>query len=208
MLTGTKEKAFSRMPSLFLHCKNTTTNIKEESTVLQLESERLTYREITEQDFEIVAGILRDPEVRRIWEQDFSDEEVWAWIARRQEGYRKSGIDYLLALDKATGQPVGQIGVLREEINGEKVWGVGYILRSDCRKKGYATEGARRMAAYAFEELGADKIICDIRPINGPSLAVARRLHMTETGSFVKRVHGVEVVPRFFALPPDDPHQQ
>ena len=113
------------MPSLFLHCKNTTTNIKEESTVLQLESERLTYREITEQDFEIVAGILRDPEVRHIWEQDFSDEEVWAWIARRQEGYRKSGIDYLLALDKATGQPVGQIGVLREEINGEKVWGVG-----------------------------------------------------------------------------------
>ena len=103
--------------------------------MLQLESERLTYREITEQDFEIVAGILRDPEVRRIWEQDFSDEEVWAWIARRQEGYRKSGIDYLLALNKATGQPVGQIGVLREEINGEKVWGVGYILRGDCRKK-------------------------------------------------------------------------
>ena len=128
------------MPSLFLHCKNTTTNIKEESTVLQLESERLTYREITEQDFEIVAGILRDPEARRIWEQDFSDEEVWAWIARRQEGYRKSGIDYLLALDKATGQPVGQIGVLREEINGEKVWGVGYILRGNCRKKGYAGE--------------------------------------------------------------------
>lgn len=188
----------------FLHCKNTTTNIKEESTVLQLESERLTYREITEQDFEIVAGILRDPEVRRIWEQDFSDEEVWAWIARRQEGYRKSGIDYLLALDKATGQPVGQIGVLREEINGEKIWGVGYILRSDCRKKGYATEGARRMAAYAFEELGADKIICDIRPINGPSLAVARRLHMTETGSFVKLVHGVEMVHQIFVLRPED----
>lgn len=176
--------------------------------MLQLESERLTYREITEQDFEIVAGILRDPEVRRIWEQDFSDEEVWAWIARRQEGYRKSGIDYLLALNKATGQPVGQIGVLREEINGEKVWGVGYILRGNCRKKGYATEGARRMAAYAFEELGADKIICDIRPINGPSLAVARRLHMTETGSFVKRVHGVEMVHRIFVLRPDDLHQQ
>lgn len=185
------------MPSLFLHCKNTTTNIKEESTVLQLESERLTYREITEQDFEIVAGILRDPEVCRIWEQDFSDEEVWAWIARRQEGYRKSGIDYLLALDKATGQPVGQIGVLREEINGEKVWG-------DCRKKGYATEGARRMATYAFAELGAGKIICDIRPINGPSLAVAQRLHMTETGSFVKRVHGVEMVHLLFVLHPED----
>ena len=176
--------------------------------MLQLESERLTYREITEQDFEIVAGILRDPEVRRIWEQDFSDEEVWAWIARRQEGYRKSGIDYLLALDKATGQPVGQIGVLREEINGEKVWGVGYILRGDFRKKGYATEGARRMAAYAFAELGADKIICDIRPINGPSLAVAQRLHMTETGSFVKLVHGVEMVHQIFVLRPEDLHQQ
>ena len=157
---------------------------------------------------EFFDDFIRHNGLKYIISQDFSDEEVWAWIARRQEGYRKSGIDYLLALDKATGQPVGQIGVLREEINGEKVWGVGYILRSDCRKKGYATEGARRMAAYAFEELGADKIICDICPINGPSLAVARRLHMTETGSFVKLVHGVEMVHQIFVLRPDDLHQQ
>ena len=171
--------------------------------MIRLDSERLFYREMDESDFDTVAGILRDPEVRRIWEQDFPDEEVRAWIERRQQGYRANGIDYLLAVEKATGTPVGQVGVLREEIDGRTVWGVGYILHGDCRGRGYATEGARRMAAYAFDELGADRIVCDIRPINGASLAVARRLGMTRTGSFVKMVHGQPMEHLIFTLTRD-----
>ena len=172
--------------------------------MIRLDSERLLYREMDEHDFDAVAGILRDPEVRRIWEQEFPDEEVRAWIERRQRGYRQNGIDYLLAVEKATGEPIGQVGVLREEIDSQTVWGVGYILRGDCRGKGYATEGARRMAAYAFDELGADRIVCDIRPINAPSLAVARRLGMTRTGSFVKMVHGQPMEHLIFTLTPED----
>ena len=82
--------------------------------MIRLDSERLLYREMDEHDFDAVAGILRDPEVRRIWEQEFPDEEVRAWIERRQRGYRQNGIDYLLAVEKATGEPIGQVGVLRE----------------------------------------------------------------------------------------------
>ena len=127
--------------------------------MIRLDSERLLYREMDEHDFDAVAGILRDPEVRRIWEQEFPMRRSAPGSSARQRGYRQNGIDYLLAVEKATGEPIGQVGVLREEIDGQTVWGVGYILRGDCRGKGYATEGARRMAAYAFDELGADRIL-------------------------------------------------
>lgn len=158
-----------------------------------IQTKRLTFRVITEQDFEVVAAIMRDPGVAAIWEQYFTDEDVRDWIARRQAGCRANGIDYLLAVEKATGEPVGQIGLLRETIAGESVWGIGYILRTRFYGQGYATEGAQAMMDYAFGVLRAPKVVCDIRPMNTASIAVAKRLGMEEVGSFVKIYRGQEM---------------
>lgn len=83
---------------------------------------------------------------------------------------------------------VGQIGILRENIEGKDVWGIGYILNSDARGCGYATEGAKAMAEYAFETMGVEKLICDIRPMNTESIAVAKRIGMKETGSLSRSI--------------------
>ena len=45
------------------------------------------------------------------------------------------------------------------------------------------------MAEYAFETMGVEKLICDIRPMNTESIAVAKRIGMKETGSFIKIYH-------------------
>lgn len=158
-----------------------------------LESKRLIFREIQKEDFPIIAEIMRDEGVRRVWEHYFSDEDVWAWIDRRQKAYERNGIDYLLAIDRQTGEAVGQIGLLKEEIEGETLWGIGYILLGRHRGKGYATEGAKAMADYAFRTLGIPKLVCDIRPMNTASIAVAKRIGMVETGIFVKHYRGMEM---------------
>lgn len=158
-----------------------------------LQSERLIYRKISEDDFEVIAKIMRDPGVRRVWGHFFTDGDVRDWIVRRQAGYRSNGIDYLLAIRKTTREAVGQIGLLREQIAGEEVWGIGYLLLSRFRGSGYAAEGARAMMDYAFHTLHALKIVCDIRPANTPSIAVAKRIGMTEAGSFVKIYRGIEM---------------
>ncbi len=147
-----------------------------------IQSERLYFRRIEDGDFEIVANIMRDAGVQKVWEHYFTDDDVREWIDRRKEGYEKHGIDYLLAVEKDSREIVGQIGLLKENIDGEEVWGIGYILTGAHYGKGYATEGAKDMADYAFHTLKAPKVICDIRPTNLPSIAVARRLGMTETG--------------------------
>lgn len=165
-----------------------------------LESERLIFRKIEESDAPVIAKIMRDEGVQKIWEHYFSDEDVNDWIARRKNGYEANGIDYLLAINKQTSEAVGQIGLLKERINDEEVWGIGYILMSKYCGNGYATEGAKTMADYAFHQLNVSKIVCDIRPMNTASIAVAKRIGMVETGSFIKIYKGMEMPHLIFEL--------
>lgn len=155
-----------------------------------LESKRLIFRKIESSDFAAVAEIMRDVGVRKIWEHYFSDDDVKEWIERRQIGYKSNGIDYIFAVCKGSKEIVGQIGLLKETINGEETWGIGYILKSQYYGNGYATEGAKAMADYAFNTLNIPKVVCDIRPENQPSIAVAKRIGMAENGSFVKLYKG------------------
>lgn len=165
-----------------------------------LQSERLIFREIEEADAPVIAQIMRDEGVQRIWEHYFTDDDIMSWIKNRREGYRKNGIDYLLAVKKETNEAVGQIGLLKETIDGKDVWGIGYILLGKYCGNGYATEGARAMAEYAFDILKVKKVVCDIRTINKESIAVAKRIGMAETGSFVKIYRGIEMPHLIFEL--------
>lgn len=65
-------------------------------------------------------------------------------------------------------------------------------------------KGAKAMAEYAFETMGVEKLICDIRPMNTESIAVAKRIGMKETGSFVKIYHGEEMPHLVFELDRED----
>ncbi|HMM31246.1 MAG TPA: GNAT family N-acetyltransferase [Clostridia bacterium] len=165
-----------------------------------IQSERLVFRKIVDRDFEAIAKIMRDEGVQRVWEHYFSDDDVREWIHRRKKGYENNGIDYLLAINKLSLEVVGQIGLLKENIEGEEIWGIGYILMSRYYGNGYATEGAKAMVDYAFNTLKIPKIICDIRPMNKSSIAVAKRIGMVETGMFVKNYRGVEMPHLIFAL--------
>lgn len=169
-----------------------------------LQSGRLVFREIEEGDAPVIAQIMRDEGVQKVWGHYFTDDDVSAWIERRREGYRKNGIDYLLAVKKETDEVIGQIGLLKEIIDGEEVWGIGYILLGKYCRNGYATEGAKAMAQYAFETLKADKIVCDIRPMNKASIAVAKRIGMAETGIFTKIYQGKEMPHLIFELEQTD----
>ena len=65
---------------------------------------------------------------------------------------------------------------------------IGYVFARACWHKGYATEAARRLMAYAFERLATRRIIalCDTR--NAASFALMERLGMRREGEFKKNV--------------------
>lgn len=158
-----------------------------------IETERLVLRGLTEADFEEARAILGDAEVMYAWEHGFSDEETKAWIAENIARYRRDGFSYLAAEERAGGALAGFIGPLAENVNGERRTGVGYILGKNFWGRGYATEGAAACVDYAFDQLGAEEVIAEIRPENSASRRVAERLGMTVRESFVKIYKGKEM---------------
>lgn len=155
-----------------------------------IETPRLGLRRLCTGDLAALSPILGDPAVMYAWEYGFSDEQIEKWIARNLASYERNGYGYFAAIRRDTGELAGQIGLLAEEIEGRRHVGLGYILGKRHWGKGYAAEGARACMDYAFEALGADRVIAEIRPQNTASRKVAERLGMKLTGEFVKQVDG------------------
>jgi RimJ/RimL family protein N-acetyltransferase len=137
-------------------------------------------RELTGADLDAVAEMLGDGEVMRYFPKPLSREESEAWIARQRERYARDGFGYWLAVEEATGQPVGQAGLLMQEIDGVAEPGLGYIIHRPYWRRGFALEAAAATREWAFKTRGYPRVICTVRPENEPSLAVARKLGLRE----------------------------
>lgn len=148
-----------------------------------IETSRLILREMSAADLDFVAAMMADPEVMRFWPRPFTREEAGEWVRRQTGRYARDGYGYWLALEKATGRPVGQAGLLAQEVEGVREVGLGYIIHRPYWRRGFATEAARAARDHAFGALGEGRVIALIRPENTPSRGVARKLGMEVEGS-------------------------
>lgn len=144
----------------------------------KLETTRLILREMTPDDLDAVASILIDEEVARIWTRPFTRDDCAAWIDKQRARYESDSCAYWLCVDKRTGEPVGQAGVLMLTIDARRETTLGWILARGHRGRGYATEAARASLGWALDHTDAPRIVAPIRPINAASIRVAERLGM------------------------------
>ena len=89
------------------------------------------------------------------------------------------GIPGADALDKASGAPIGQAGVLTQFVDDVTETGIGYIIHRPFWRRGYATKAAQACRDYAFDTLGKNRIVVLVRPENVVSQSVARKLGAT-----------------------------
>ncbi len=150
-----------------------------------LETPRLLVRELTDDDLDEVSAMLGDPEVMRFWPRPFSREESAEWIERQRKRYETHGFGYWLAVEKATGHAVGQVGVLPRVLDGMDEVDIGYIIRRSRWREGFASEGASACRDYVFEKLGRSRVLCLVRPENAPSLGVARKIGLKTDGRII-----------------------
>ena len=159
-----------------------------------LETERLTLRKMNGRDYKDIRDMLADPDVMAAWERVYTTKkEVMDWIIRQMRRYEKELTGYFLAVDRAGGEAVGQIGLMWNNIRGRRCLEVGYILKKAHWGKGYAAEGAKACMEYGFELFGVDKIYAAIRPENMRSRAVAERIGMASEGEFTKTHDGKKI---------------
>ena len=158
-----------------------------------LETDRLYLRKINQTDFPELCGILQNEAVMYAWEHTFTVDEVHAWIAECIMRYTRDGFSYWAVIEKASSNFIGVAGIIKEEADGEKCIGIGYIFNNAYWHKGYSYESASACIHYAFEHLGLDDITAQIRPTNTSSIRVAEKLGMTAIRPFVRKYRGKDV---------------
>jgi len=77
---------------------------------------------------------------------------------------------------------------------------IGYTIFTDHRGRGYATEAARAMVAWAGER-GVRRVIASVAPTNAPSLRIVEKLGFRQIGSQVDDEDGEELVFEVAAMP-------
>jgi len=144
-----------------------------------LQTPRLVLREFTPQDADALALILSDPETMRYYPAPYDRTGVEQWIERNVRRYQDDGVGlWAMALTK-THELIGDCGIIRQQVEGEALYEIGYHLRRDFWGQGLATEAAIACRDWAFAHLKTDRVISLIRPENLPSRRVAERVGMT-----------------------------
>ena len=143
-----------------------------------LETERLELRELVPSDLDFVAVMLAHPDVNRYYERQFTVADSEAWLSRQLARYAKDGHGLWLVSERASGEPVGQVGLLMQEVDGRLHPEIGWLLHRPYWGLGYATEAAAGSRDLARSRWGYRRLISLIRPINLRSQRVAERIGM------------------------------
>jgi RimJ/RimL family protein N-acetyltransferase len=156
--------------------------------LIRLETERLVLRKPELGDRDGYAPIWGDPEVMRfLGGQPLPPERVPKAIERMLRQWDRHGLGLFSVLRKEDGRLVGRVGYLlwdterwvnamHEELEGDLELEVGWTIAREFWNKGYATEAATACRDHAFSELGRERIISLIAPVNIASIRVAEKI--------------------------------
>ncbi|WP_258132501.1 GNAT family N-acetyltransferase [Microbacterium sp. MYb72] len=161
---------------------------------------RLRFREMELDDLDDMAALLGDPEVMSFYPAPKSRAESLDWIERMQLGYAEHG-HALWIIETHDGAFIGDCGITWQSYNAVPVREVGYHVRGDQQRKGYATEAALACVELFRQEFAPGVLTAIIHPDNGASRGVAENLGMTHIADdhahpwIVRTVMGMDVSP-------------
>lgn len=134
-----------------------------------MNTERLTIRRFTADDFNDVFEYLSDPEVVKY--------EPYPAVTPKQ------GCEYLERMMNSTdfwavcltdgGKQIGQVYLAEKDQN---TWEVGYVFNSRYQHRGYAFEAVDRLLSHVFADCGAHRVFAHCNPENVPSWKLLERL--------------------------------
>lgn len=149
-----------------------------------IETVRLVLREMTVDDYDALRAVLADSDIMQHYPYTFDEARVRNWIARNVERYRIDGFGLWAVVLKETGEMIGDCGLTMQPINGQMLPEVGYHIRADHQRRGYASEAASACIRYAFERYDFPAVYSYMKHTNIPSAATAMKCGMKFVGEY------------------------
>jgi RimJ/RimL family protein N-acetyltransferase len=142
---------------------------------MELETDRLLLRPISDADLDAWAEFFADAEARKWLHSPGSDTRAVAaaslqrWVAMFDDP-----VGMYVVVVRESGEVAGWVGFVPRHLDWGREIELGWLLRRAFHGRGYATE-----AAQALRPLVPGRIVSMIRVENEPSQNVARKLGMT-----------------------------
>lgn len=156
--------------------------------MFSLATERLRLRQVKPGDVEELVRLHDDPLVATY--MGARDREWYEWrVDASLEEWAGRGYGFVVITD-AAGEFLGRTGLKYWPEFGETE--LGWVLRPEARGRGFATEAARAVLDWGFEEFDLPYVTAMIRPDNAASIAIAGRLGMAPLRE--DELQGVEIV--------------
>jgi len=153
-----------------------------------IETPRLIFRWLTlddldnlyEYDLDNLYELYHSPDVRKYYSEGIPNYEetrqALEWMINTC--YVNYGFGMWATIHKETGKFIGRCGLTPMDIEGHEEIEVGYMLAKEYWGQGLATEAARAIMEYGFEQMKLSRLICVIHPENKASARVAEKIGM------------------------------
>jgi ribosomal-protein-alanine N-acetyltransferase len=140
-----------------------------------LETSRLILRPFREDDVDLLAELLANPDFMRFSSGPFSREKTASFLDK-VIGWQRAGRPSPFAVTiKPNGTLIGYCGFLHQQVDGSDEVEIGYRLHPEFWNRGLATEAAVAVRDHGFRDLKLSRVISLIHPDNAPSRRVAEK---------------------------------
>ena len=144
-------------------------------------TERLILRQLTDQDYQLLRELDTDPLVVKFLGHGRvrSEQETLSNLQKIIRDYQKYGLGLYAVEDSETGEFLGRSGLIPWFIENTLMWEIGFTFKPAAWGNGFATESAKFLLEWGFENLEVSFLISLIHPENLKSIHVAKKIGMS-----------------------------
>jgi RimJ/RimL family protein N-acetyltransferase len=146
-----------------------------------LETERLVLRAPEFSDVRELAVTLNDFDISKNLSSPpypYTEADAEAYVTRAAQGRADASSFRFAVRRKADSAFIGCCGLHKKE----GAYNIGYWVARPFWRQGYASEAARRVIAFAFDDLGVDGLLADWHHDNGISGQILAKLGFKAAG--------------------------
>lgn len=162
--------------------------------MMKIETERLFLREMNETDYEALYSVLADSDIMQHYPYSFDERRVRGWIEKNIERYRVFGFGLWAVCLKENKEMIGDCGLTMQNINGMICPEIGYHIRSDCQRKGFAREAASAVRDWTFDNTPFNVLYSYMKAENIASVATAKSIGMSKVNEYINGEQEVTLV--------------
>ena len=149
---------------------------------------------LTQEDFSALYRVLADSDIMKHYPDAFDENKVRNWILKNIERYRELGFGLWAVCLKETGEVIGDCGLTLQLIGGEIKPEIGYHIRGDKQRKGYAKEAAAAVGDWTFNNTPFNVVYSYMKHTNEPSYKTAISYGCKQVGEYTDDINGITKV--------------